>query len=74
MKDLAYWPSKEPLPREKTFLKKRNFLEKIEHVDQIWDHLKKVCGNQIAASDLRGHNHEEFSYSGRHILDGSEHV
>ncbi len=67
MKDLAYWPSKEPLPREKTFLKKRNFLEKIEHVDQIWDHLKKVCGNQIAASDLRGHNHEEFSY--RNLAD-----
>ena len=63
MKDLAYWSSKEPLPREEKFLRKRSFLENINHVDQLWDHLKKRCGNKLAVSDLRGKNKDRFTYN-----------
>ena len=63
MGELAYWSSKEPLPREKNFLKKRRFLENLNHVDQIWDHLKIICGNKLAVSDLRGKNKEKYSYN-----------
>ncbi len=62
MKDLAYWPSREPLPREKKFLRKRNYLEKLSHIDQLWDHLKNECGDSLAVCDLRGKNNERFSY------------
>ena len=63
MKNLAYWSSKEPLPREEKFLRKRSFLENINHVDQLWDHLKKRCGNKLAVSDLRGKNKDRFTYN-----------
>ena len=62
MKDLAYWQSKEPLPREKAFLNKRKYLDKLNHIDQLWDYLKIECGDTLAVSDLRGENHEKFSY------------
>ena len=62
MKDLAYWPSKEPLPKEKKFLRKRNFLKNLNHVDQLWETLKSKCGDQLAVCDLRGINNERFSY------------
>ena len=63
MKNLAYWSSKEPLPREEKFLRKRSFLENINHVDQLWDHLKKKCGDKLAVSDLRGKNKDRFTYN-----------
>jgi len=62
MKDLAYWQSKEPLPREKAFLNKRKYLDKLNHIDQLWDYLKIECGDKLAVCDLRGKNHEKFSY------------
>ena len=62
MKDLAYWPSKEPLPREKKFLRKRNYLENLNHIDHLWDYLKNECGDILAVCDLRGINQERFSY------------
>ena len=62
MRDLAYWPSKEPLSREKNFLRKRSFLDKLNHVDQLWDHLRIICGDKLAVSDLRGKDKENFSY------------
>ncbi len=62
MKDLAYWPSKEPLPREKIFLRQRNFLDNVNHVDQLWDYLKTRCGDELAVCDLRGKYQERFSY------------
>ena len=62
MKDLAYWPSKEPLPREKKFLRKRNYLENLNHIDHLWDYLKNECGDILAVRDLRGINQERFSY------------
>ena len=62
MKDLAYWPSKGPLPREKKFLRKRNYLENLNHIDQLWDYLENECGDILAVCDLRGKNHERFLY------------
>ncbi|MBK16901.1 MAG: long-chain fatty acid--CoA ligase [Prochlorococcus sp. SP3034] len=63
MRDLAYWPSKEPLLREKNFLRKRSFLNNLNHIDQIWDYMKNRCGDKLAVSDLRGKNKERFSYN-----------
>ena len=62
MKDLAYWPSKAPLPREKRFLRKRKYLEDLNHIDQLWHYLKNESGDILAVCDLRGKNREKFSY------------
>ena len=62
MNDLAYWPSTKPLPKEKKFLEKRSFIERLNHVDELWHHLRKKCGDQLAVRDLRGKNQEKFSY------------
>ena len=63
MNDLAYWPASRSIRRNDSFIKKRNHIENLVHVDQIWEYLKLKCGSTLAVSDLRGKNNEKFSYS-----------
>ncbi len=63
MEDLAYWPSAKPLSKKDKFAKNRDFIEKLNHIDQIWENLKLKCGNTLAVCDLRGKYKEKFSYS-----------
>ena len=63
MGDLAYWASAKPLFKKDKFVKNRNFIENINHIDQIWEYLKIKCGNTLAVCDLRGKYKEKFSYS-----------
>ena len=63
MSDLAYWPSVKPFYLNDNFAKNRNYIEKLNHIDQIWENLKFKCGDTLAVSDLRGKYKEKFSYS-----------
>ncbi|MCR8539723.1 MAG: AMP-binding protein [Prochlorococcus marinus CUG1439] len=63
MGDLAYWPSAKPLSQKDKFSKNRDFIDKLNHIDQIWENLKFKCGNTLAVCDLRGKYKEKFSYS-----------
>ncbi len=63
MGDLAYWASAKPLFKKDEFVKNRNFIENLNHIDQIWENLKIKCGNTLAVCDLRGKYKEKFSYS-----------
>ncbi len=63
MSDLAYWPSAKPLSKKDKFAKDRGFIEKLSHIDQIWENLKIKCGDTLAVCDLRGKYNEKYSYS-----------
>ena len=63
MSDLAYWPSAKPLSKKDKFAKNRDFIKKLNHIDQIWEKLKFKCGDTLAVCDLRGKYKEKFSYS-----------
>jgi len=63
MGDLAYWPSAKPLSKNDKFAKNRDFVENLNHIDQIWENLKIKCGDTLAVCDLRGKYKEKFSYS-----------
>ena len=63
MSDLAYWPSAKPFLKKKKFAKNRDYLNNINHIDEIWEKLKIKCGDTLAISDLRGKYKEKFSYS-----------
>ena len=63
MNDLAYCRGDKSLSRNYKFTSNRNDIEKLIHVDQIWEYLKFKCGDILAVSDLRGKNKEKFSYS-----------
>ena len=63
MGDLAYWSSAKPLLKKNNFAKNRDFLENLNHIDQIWENLKFKCGDTLAVCDLRGKYQEKFSYS-----------
>ena len=63
MGDLAYWPSVKPPFKKNQFAKNRNYIENLDHIDQIWENLKFKCGDTLALCDLRGKYKEKFSYS-----------
>ena len=63
MGDLAYWPPAKPLFKKDKFAKNRDFVENLNHIDQIWENLKFKCGDTLAVWDLRGKYKEKFSYS-----------
>ena len=63
MSDLAYWPSAKPLSKKDKFAKNRDFINNLNHIDQIWEKLKIKCGDTLAVRDLRGKYKEKFSYS-----------
>jgi len=63
MSDLAYWPSAKPLSVNDKFAKNRNYIENLNHIDQIWENLRFKCGDTLAVCDLRGKYKEKFSYS-----------
>ncbi|MBO8233305.1 AMP-binding protein [Prochlorococcus marinus XMU1419] len=63
MGDLAYWPAAKPLSKKNKFAKNRDFIKKLNHIDQIWEKLKFKCGDALAVCDLRGKYKEKFSYS-----------
>ena len=63
MSDLAYWPSAKPLSKNDKFVKNRDFIENLTHIDQIWENLKIKYGDTLAVCDLRGKYKEKFSYS-----------
>jgi len=63
MGDLAYWPAAELLSNKNKFAKNRDFIENLDHIDQIWEKLKFKCGDALAVCDLRGKYKEKFSYS-----------
>ena len=62
MNDLAYWPAQKPNLNEEIFIRKREYLNNLIHVDQLWDYLKISHGEIIAVNDLRGKNKEKYSY------------
>ena len=63
MNDLAYWPSAKSYSKNNQFTSSRRELDRLNHVDQIWEYLKNKCGDTLAVSDLRGKNKEKFTYS-----------
>ena len=63
MSDKAYWPSAKPLSKKNKFAKDRDFIENLNHIDQIWENLKFKCGDTLAVCDLRGKYKEKLSYS-----------
>ena len=63
MSDLAYWPSAKPLSKKNKFVENRDYIENLNHIDQIWEYLKSKCGDTLAVCDLRGKYQERFSYS-----------
>jgi len=60
MGDLAYWPSAKPLSKKDKFAKNRDYIENLNHIDQIWENLKFKCGDTLAVSDLRGKYKEKL--------------
>ncbi len=63
MSDLAYWPSSKPLSKKDKFAKNRDYIENLNHIDQIWESLKFKCGDTLAVCDLRGKYKEKITYS-----------
>ena len=63
MNDLAYWTLKKPINKNEKFIKSRNDIKNLNHVDQIWEVLKCKFGDTLAVCDLRGKQKERFSYS-----------
>ena len=63
MKKLAYLTSPKLSSKEIKRLQERDFLQNLNHLDQIWKCLKNRYGSILAVKDLRGKNKEEFSYS-----------
>ena len=63
MKKLAYLTSPKLSSKEIKRLQERDFLQNLNHLDQIWKCLKNRYGGILAVKDLRGKNKEEFSYS-----------
>ena len=63
MKDKAYFKSAEASPKEQKFLNRRKFIEKLDHVDKIWDFLEDKCGDKLAVKDLRGESKKKLTYS-----------
>ena len=63
MNDLAYWSLEKPINKNEKFIKSRNDIKNLNHVDQIWEVLKCKFGDTLAVCDLRGKQKERFSYS-----------
>ena len=63
MKKLAYLTSPKLSSKEIKRLQERDFLQNLNHLDQIWKCLKNRYGSILSVKDLRGKNKEEFSYS-----------
>ncbi len=63
MKKLAYLTSPKLSSKEVKRLKERDFVQNLNHLDQIWKSLKNRYGGLLAVKDLRGKKKEEFSYS-----------
>ena len=63
MNDLAYWPSKKIIPRNKKFFNGRKYIKNLNHIDELWESLKNKYGNTIAVNDLRGKFNEKFTYA-----------
>ena len=63
MSDKAYWPSAKPPSKRDQFVKDRDFIKNLNHIDQIWENLKFKFGDTLAVCDLRGKYKEKFSYS-----------
>jgi len=63
MKNLACLNSPKLSSKEIKRLEERTFIQKLNHLDQIWKCLKNRYGDTLAVKDLRGKNKEEFSYS-----------
>ena len=63
MKNLAYLTAQRFSSKELKRLQERDFIQNLNHLDQIWKCLKNRYGGILAVKDLRGKNKEEFSYS-----------
>ena len=63
MKDLAYFSAEKINSKDNSALQSRDFINKLEHIDQIWEYLNHKNGNVLAVKNLRGKNKEEFNYS-----------
>ena len=63
MKDLAYFSAKKAYSKNDSFLQSRDFINKLDHVDQMWEYLNHKNGNVLAVKNLRGKNKEELNYS-----------
>ncbi len=63
MKKFAYMTAQKLSSKEVKRLQDRDFIRKLNHLDQIWKCLKNKHGDILAVKDLRGKNKEEFSYS-----------
>ena len=63
MKGLACLTPQKLSSREVKMLQNRDFIQKLNHLDQIWKCLKNRYGDILAVKDLRGKSKEEFTYS-----------
>ena len=45
MNDLAYFSAQKINKKEASFLKSRNFINNLNHIDQMWEYLSHKNGN-----------------------------
>ena len=62
MNHLAYFSAQKAINKEDSFLRSRQFIQNLNHIDQMWEYLNQKNGNVLAVKNLRGKNKEEFTY------------
>tara|TARA_Y100001933_G_scaffold261340_1_gene315866 strand:- start:4 stop:1950 length:1947 start_codon:yes stop_codon:yes gene_type:complete len=66
MKKLAYFSAQKSIKEEDSFLRGRNFIKDLNHIDQMWEYLNNNNGDILAVKNLRGKNKEELTYNQLH--------
>ena len=62
MHKLAHFTSPKLSSKEAKIFRERDFIKKLNHLDQIWSCLSSRYGDTLAVKDLRGKNKEQFNY------------
>ena len=62
MKDLAYFSAKKAHSKNDSFRKSRDFIDKLEHIDQMWEHLNHKNGNISSMFSFDVHVHYMFTF------------
>ena len=62
MNNLAYSHSIKNSSSGNKFLRERKFIDKLNHVDKMWNYLQEKHPDLLAVNDLRGKLNSRFSY------------
>ena len=52
MKDLAYFSAKNAQIKDNLFMQSRDFINQLDHIDQIWEYLNHKNGNVLAVKNF----------------------